>query len=250
MTETDDSGRMQGAGLRAVLVAHGSPSDPGPQERVMQALAQAVAAHLPGARIAGVTLASEGRFEAALDRFGPGGGGPFVYPFFMARGWFTETFLRRRTGERPTRQMAPFGLEPGLPALAAGTLRNRLADQAWAAGDTTLFLAAHGSRSNPASRESAEAAAPLIARAGGFADHRVGYVEEAPFIAEAAKGLGQAICLPFFALAAGHVTDDIPEALEKAGFTGPVLPPFGDHPGLDRLIAHSLARADAERKAA
>ncbi len=235
---------------RAVIVAHGSPSDPDPQERAMQALAASVAQHLPGAEVNGVTLASEGRFEAALDRAAKGQETPLVYPFFMARGWFTETFLRRRTGERPAWQMAPFGLEPGLCELAAGTLRKTLAEQAWAAGDTTLFLAAHGSRSNRASRDSAMHAAPAIAKAAGLARVRVGFVEEAPYPAEAARDLGQAICLPFFALPAGHVVEDIPEALAEARFDGPVLPPFVGHDGIGALIAASLARAARARRAA
>lgn len=238
------------APLCAVIVAHGSPSDPEPQERAMQALAARVARHMPGADVTGTTLASAGRFEAALESAAEGQGVPLVYPFFMARGWFTETFLRRRTGDRPAWQMTPFGLEPGLAELAAGTLRKTLAEQAWAAGDTTLFLAAHGSRSNPASRDSAMRAAPAISRAAGMAGVRVGFVEEAPFLAEAARDLGQAICLPFFALPAGHVMEDIPEALAEARFDGPVLPPFVDHDGIGTLIAQSLARTARERRAA
>ncbi|WP_372613464.1 CbiX/SirB N-terminal domain-containing protein [Aquicoccus sp.] len=241
---------MSDTTIRAVIVAHGSPSDPDPQERAMQALAASVARHLPGADVTGVTLASADRFETGLDRAAEGQGAPLVYPFFMARGWFTETFLRRRTGDRPAWQMAPFGLEPGLVELAAGTLRNTLAQKAWAAGDTTLFLAAHGSRSNPASRDSALRIAPAIAEAAALARVRVGFVEEAPFLAEAARDLGQAICLPFFALSASHVVEDIPEALAEARFDGPVLPPFIEHPGVDRLIAASLGRAARERRAA
>ncbi|KAA0910245.1 cobalamin biosynthesis protein CbiX [Aquicoccus porphyridii] len=244
------SDRARPVPLRAVIVAHGSPSNPDPQDRAMRALAASVARHLPGADVVGVTLASEGRFEAALDSAAEGQGAPLVYPFFMARGWFTETFLRRRTGNRPGWQMAPFGLEPGLPDLAAGTLRKTLAEQAWAAGDTTLFLAAHGSRSNRASRDSALRAAPAIAKMAGMARVRVGFVEEAPFLAETARDLGQAICLPFFALPAGHVTEDIPEALAEARFDGPVLPPFVDHHDVGALIAASLARAARARRAA
>ena len=51
------------------------------------------------------------------------------------------------------------------------------------------------------------------------------------------------ICLPFFALRAGHVENDIPEALADAGFTGPLLPAIGEHPCVPKLIAASLAHA-------
>ena len=53
--------------------------------------------------------------------------------------------------------------------------------------------------------------------------------------------MGQAICLQYFALNAGHVLDDVPAALTAAGFEGPVLPPFIDWPETAALIAASLA---------
>ncbi len=57
-----------------------------------------------------------------------------------------------------------------------------------------------------------------------------GFVEETPSLADAARDLTPAICLPFFALRAGHVVDDVPAALAEAGFTGPLLPAIGEHP--------------------
>ena len=70
-----------------------------------------------------------------------------------------------------------------------------------------------------------------------------GYVEEAPFLQDVAGDIdGPALCLPLFALSAGHVTGDVPEALEAAGFDGPLLPPIGAVPQVPALIARAVRR--------
>ena len=71
----------------------------------------------------------------------------------------------------------------------------------------------------------------------------VGLIEEKPYLAAVARGLGSAICIPFFARKAGHVEDDVPDALAQAGFSGPVLPAIGEHAAVPRLVADALLRA-------
>ena len=73
----------------AVIVAHGSPSDPESQEGALRALASSVEAHMDGWRIGSATLAAKGRLEAEIGDLGR----PLIYPFFMARGWFTGQVL-------------------------------------------------------------------------------------------------------------------------------------------------------------
>ena len=231
----------------AIIVSHGSPSSPAPQELVMQDLADKVSRYLPGWRVEGTTLANPGRFEAALD----GAEKPVIYPFFMARGWFTETHLIKRIGDRPARVVPPTGTDPALPALFAGMLRAELAQQGWQASETALLLAAHGSKSRrPASARSALVTAQVLGHVLGFRTTATGLVEQDPFLADAARDLGQAICLPFFAMKAGHVLIDLPEALQEARFDGPVLPVLAEMPGLPALIADSLWRHAIERHAA
>lgn len=226
----------------ALIVAHGSPADPFPQEAALKALAVRVAMRLPGWRVAGTTLAAEGALEQALARLDR----PLVYPFFMAEGWFTRTTLPRRlaaAGAGDLRQLPAFGTDPALPGLMARVA----ADATRAAGldpaQVTLLLAAHGSKVSRASAEITEAMATRLRAATAFARVATGYVEEPPFLAEAARDLGPAICLPFFALRAGHVAQDVPEALAEAGFTGPLLPAIGEHEAAADLIAAALARA-------
>lgn len=231
----------------ALIVAHGAPADPAPQEEVLQALAAATAPHLPaGWRVRGATLAADGALEAALH----GLTDPLIYPFFMAEGFFTGTLLPRRlteAGATNARQTAPFGVDPALPDLMA---RVALAAAEGRPEDTKLLVAAHGSKVSRTSADSTHAMVAALRPLTGFNRILAGFVEEAPFLADQARALGAGICLPFFALEAGHIVGDIPEALEEAGFQGPILPPIGQHPEVPALIAAALMRAAADHPAA
>lgn len=220
----------------ALLVAHGSPADPVPQEAAMMALAVRVGMLLPGWKIRGATLAMPGALEKALATMTA----PLIYPFFMAEGWFTRTNLPRRlaaAGRDDLRQLAPFGTEPGLPELmvrAAGR----------AEPGATLLIAAHGSKVSKTSKDTTYQRVEEMRRLAGFSRVRAGFVEEAPFLAEAAAGLGPgSVCLPFFALRAGHVVEDVPQALKEAGFEGRLLPPIGEDAGAADLIAEALQKS-------
>jgi sirohydrochlorin ferrochelatase len=235
----------------ALIVAHGSPSDPAPQEAAMQALAARTAAHLPGWRVRGATLAAPGALEQALD----GLDHPRIHPFFMAEGWFTRVLLPRRLaaagasgaagapiGRDGLQRTPAFGHAPGLPALCAAWTRQAAETAGIPPRRATLLLAAHGSRVSRASAEGARATAALLGRLAPFARVETGFIEEEPTLAAAARGLGPAaVCLPFFALRAGHVAEDVPQALAAAGFRGLLMPPVGEHPQVPALIAAALS---------
>ncbi len=108
---------------------------------------------------------------------------------------------------------------------------------------THLLLAAHGSKIARKSKDASYAMAEHMRQQAGFAAVSVGLIEEEPFLTKAAAGLGAAVCVPFFALRAGHVIGDLPDALEEAGFEGPCLPPIGEHLEIPALIAAALIRA-------
>ena len=225
----------------ALLVAHGYPSQPGPTEAAMQRLAGAVGAYLPGWQLRGATLAAPGALEQALD----GLDAPLIYPFFMAEGWFTKTVLPQRLAQagRPNlRQLQAFGSDPGLAALVAAQVQAACKAQGWQLQDSALLLAAHGSQRARASALGAQGMAAQLAQLLALRGIRCAFVEEAPFLADAAQGMGQALCLPFFALAASHVLEDIPAAMAKAGFAGPILPPIGAAPSVPSLISAALMR--------
>ena len=102
----------------AILVAHGAPADPEPQDLVLHDLAKRVGALLPDWEIRGATLAREGSLACALD----GLVAPLIYPFFMAEGWFTKRELPRRVAEAGHPDLTyldPLGVDPDLPDLIA-----------------------------------------------------------------------------------------------------------------------------------
>ena len=76
---------------------------------------------------------------------------------------------------------------------------------------------------------------------------RIGFVEEAPSISQAARNAGpHSICLPFFAATGGHVQDDIPQGLAKAGFAGETFDPIGVAPQIPALVAQAILRSESE----
>jgi len=231
MTDREDTRPL------ALLLAHGSPSDPAPQEAAIAALAADVAPLAPGWRVRGATLAAPGALDAATEP------GATVYPLFMSDGWFVSRETPRRlalAGAGDARILPPLGLDARLPALCAC----RAVEAARAAGfdvaQTALILAAHGSPKDPRPARAARDAAGAIARLAPFRSVAACFVEEAPFLAEGLAAEAPALCLPFFAIRAGHVTGDLPEAVAAAGFTGPVLAPIGCDSEIAALIAATL----------
>jgi len=164
----------------------------------------------------------------------------------MAEGWFTRSHLPKRlasAGAANHRQLPAFGTDAGVPALMgdvalAGARRAGLDPKA-----SSLLIAAHGSQVSPASHDLTEALAATLRHRLDFACVITGYIEQAPYLSDVARDLGPALCLPFFALRAGHVAKDLPEALTGAGFCGPLLPALGEDARVARLIADALARA-------
>lgn len=218
----------------AILVAHGSPADPAPQEAAMQALAVRVAMWLPGWKIRGTTLAQPGALDAAVARLHA----PLIYPFFMAEGWFTRTNLPRRlaaAGGENLVQLPPFGTDPALISLMATAAQK-------AQSSKGILIAAHGSKVSKTSSQTTYAMVNHLKELG-FSPVEAGFIEEAPFLADVAHTMPNALCLPFFALRASHVVQDMPEALAAADFQGQTLPPIGEDPQTAQLIAAALARA-------
>jgi hypothetical protein len=229
---------------RALIVAHGQPSAPEGAEAAIAALARAVAARLPGWQVRGATLAAPGALEAALSALGPRPAP--VYPHFMADGWFVGTRLPARlaaAGREDCAVLAPFGRDPACARLCRAAALEGARAHGLDPAATVLLLAAHGSPSDPRPAAAARAAAEVIARARRFRGVAVGFVDEPPSIAEAARRSGAALCLPFFAQRNQHVLADLPEGLAEAGFTGSLLAPVGEHPSVPELIAAALRRA-------
>jgi len=246
---TDRALASRSAAACALIVAHGSPSDPDLLDETVCRLARRIAEGAPGWRIRAATLAKRGSLEAAVSAVGRGEL-ITVYPLFMSDGWFVSQELPRRLAELtdgPVSYLAPLGLDPALPELSARRVLEVARKIGAASSECTLILAAHGSRSSSKPAQTAARIKAEIIDAGEFADVRLGFVDEAPSIAEAAVCAAPAICLPLFATRAGHVRFDVPAALTEAGFTGPVLAPIGDDPEVPGLIAAALRMSRSGR---
>ncbi len=211
----------------------------------MAELAGIVAGHLPGWRVGGATLACAGAIDRAVATLGSG---LVVYPLFMSDGWFVREQLPKRmaaAGAADVRILAPLGLDPALSDLCLSRARDAAIAGGLEPARTMLLLVGHGSPSNSRASAPVRAAAGLVAQAGVFRGVTTGFVDEAPFVADAARDLGPAVCLPYFAAANGHVREDIPEALLEAGFEGVTLDPIGTDPAVPEMIAHALEAAVA-----
>lgn len=220
----------------ALIVSHGQPSEPEVGEAEITAMAAEVAKNLPGWAVHGVTLSGKGTLETAVANLPEG---TPVYPLFMADGWFTQTVLPRRLGSARVTMMEPFGIDPELPGIAADAIRRSVTLTDSHAHE--ILVAGHGSGKSPrpaqVTREFAARLSGLLAR-----PVRCGFVEEAQFLAEAAKGMAPgSICLPFFATRRGHVLEDIPQALSETGFDGTLMEPLGCLPAIPALIARRFS---------
>ncbi|MEZ5912707.1 MAG: CbiX/SirB N-terminal domain-containing protein [Paracoccaceae bacterium] len=226
----------------ALLIAHGQPSAPEAAEAALALEATKVGALMPGWRIKSATLAMNGALREVAGTLDA----PLVLPLFMADGWFTRRLLPTRLAEAGLAGapvLPPLGLAPGLVAIAINYAREAAQIAGFAPEAGTLILAAHGSATGPAAGKAARAFAQAMLPAG-FADQRLGFIEEAPGLADVACDAGpHALCLPLFVARGGHVIDDIPQALDRAGFAGTLLDPIGLHPEVPALIASLLRGA-------
>jgi sirohydrochlorin ferrochelatase len=232
-------------GLAALIVAHGSPSAPDGPERVMRNLAASVATLLPGWAVGGATLAAPGAIAAALDDL-PDTGRLLVYPHFMSDGWFTTEELPRRldlAGAMDFNILPAFGLDPAVFDLCLRRAEEAILAEKYTPAVTALLVAAHGSPTDRRPAAATAAAVQFLTRSEKFREVRAGLIDEAPFLADAARIQGPAICLPFFAGRAGHVEVDVPAALLEANFPGPMLAPIGIDAEVPGIVVAALQRA-------
>jgi sirohydrochlorin ferrochelatase len=232
---------MNSFDLPALIVSHGQPSEPAPAAQDLNLLAQSIAKLAGGRAVMAATLAQEGALARALAQLGPRG---IVFPMFMSGGWFTRVALAeklRAAGGQGWQVLEPFGCEAAVHDLARDVVVAALQGQDRARAQ--VLIAAHGSFKSSAPSDVATSLASSLKAHLGLARSEAAFIDQTPRLADATGFGPNAICLPFFAAMGGHVTHDIPRALEDARFAGRVLPPLGLHPNVPALIAAALARA-------
>ncbi len=225
---------------QAVIVAHGQPADPGPAALALGALTAKVQALLPGWDVGSATLAEPG----AVARAVAGQAGGVVFPMFMSGGWFARVQIPARlaeVGASGWTVLEPFGCDPQVHDLCVTLVREAGVREAGVREAVTkeVILAAHGSFKSRVPSDIADHVAGRIAAETG-ARLATGFIDQAPQLETLTDRGG--ICLPFFAAEGGHVSDDIPTALAKAGFRGRILPPVGVDARVPGIIAAAIAR--------
>lgn len=240
MSEARDQKPDARAACSAVLVAHGSPSNPEIVETFMAELAVSVEALTAGLAVRSATLAKTGSLGAALES---AEGETLIYPFFMSDGWFVSNELPRRierASPAPSRILAPFGKDEAMPDYCADLAAEAASEAGLTPAETVLLIAAHGSPSDHRPGATVWAIADQIQASGRFLDVRAGFVDEKPKLEDLLTVTRPAVCLPFFATPAGHVLLDLPAAVAAAGYTGPIAPVVGAAPGTAAIIARAL----------
>ncbi|WP_299470912.1 CbiX/SirB N-terminal domain-containing protein [uncultured Roseibium sp.] len=231
----------------ALIVSHGQPSSPAAGEWQLQQLASKVSLLLPGWKIRSATLAAPGNLEREL---GSCEAEPFVYPVFMADGWFTKQALPDRIGAVRVHQLKPLGLHPGLPHRTLKMLRREAEQRGWSLNSCNIMIAAHGSETGSAASDCAYYFAKRLRGLMPFKKKiHTGFLAQEPSLSLVAQvSTPRTLLLPFLAGTGSHLTEDIPNALAEGGFKGVLLPAIGEADFVAELIAHSLTTARLGRE--
>lgn len=225
-----------------VLIAFGSLSDPAPHQAGLERMAEKVADVLPGWTVRGATIGSEGAIARAFEGLSPDAA---VFPALMSDGWILRRVLAdalKAAGRGEAPVLKPLGLLPAFHEICAQMIRTALHEHGLSAPETTVVLAAHGSARGPRPAACARMLCTELERLTGVRAVTPGYLEEAPFLADALRDAPKpAICLPCFVVNAWHAANDVPEAVRDSGFTGPLLPAAGTEAGVPAVIAAEIA---------
>ncbi len=230
---------MSAAGRDALIVAHGQPSNPGPPERWLTEFAARVNAVIPNWTLRAATLATPLALETQLAELKPNSP---IFPMFMSDGWFVSNVLPKRMKGADFPVLAPLGYQPDLVKVAVQIIDAQVQANRWAPQDSHILLAAHGSARGARAAIAAQAFARRLSERRPLLSISTGFIEQTPFIAQAARPLPhQTICMPFFALEGDHCRQDIPQSLEEACFSGVSLPPIGTFAAIETLVASAIS---------
>jgi sirohydrochlorin ferrochelatase len=204
-----------------VLVAAHGERRPDADHAPIARFTERLAALLPDAHVRFGLINAEPGLASALA---PVGRQPVViYPLLMADGYFM-TRLRSQIADQRYLDAgaiiwaAPFGLDPDLPDLIVTRLAREALATSRVLGDVDLVMSAHGSTVGPRPREAARSLVDRLVQRAVVRSIALGFVEEAPFLAETfATVPAGAWHVGLFAGAGVHAAADVPEAMAQAG---------------------------------
>jgi sirohydrochlorin ferrochelatase len=172
----------------------------------------------------------------------------FVYPMFMAAGYFTNQKLPERIAGAQLSNcclvLPPMGLDPALPAMmlkqAITTAREARLDPAHA----RLLVVGHGSAGARASAKSTERVACWLRKKQVFAYTEAAFLEEEPFLNAQLQGQHPAtVVIGFFSGDGLHAAEDVPGAIALSGADAVYAGPVGRLTEVTALIQSAALRA-------
>ncbi len=146
----------------------------------------------------------------------------YVMPVMMCAGRHVMRTLpaalggtERAGGAGPTLHFCrPLGLHPAIAGLVAARASGELARQRWSPEQTNLLLAAHGSKTDPASRQAADLQATWLRARRLFGSVATAFLEEEPSLPAALAALpGPLIVAGLFAAPGAHAGHDVTRML-------------------------------------
>ena len=176
-----------------LLAAHGERRDGAGNDGVAQ-----LAADLARRNIAGEIGIGFIKGIPAIDEMLRALASPtvLVYPLFLSDGYFNRVRLPQLVAKagvsRTVRVLDPLGLDPAFADLVAQKAGAAAQAAAFATARTTVVLLAHGSASDPGSRQATEQLARRLDERGEFLAVRAAFLEEPPSLADAVAVLRRA----------------------------------------------------------
>jgi sirohydrochlorin ferrochelatase len=235
------------AKVAVLLAAHGERRPEAGNEGAL-GLARALASRGLVAEVAAGFISGTPSVREALASLTAGR--VLVYPLFASSGYFTRDRLVQLLDEasddgREIEMLPPLGLDPGLPALVRDQAAQSARDHGFAPADCTLMLLAHGSRRNPASRQATEQVALGIGGDAGFRRVATAFLEEPPFLDDAAASVdGPAVVIGLFSGAGLHGARDAPGLVARLDRREIVFAGImGSGPGIEDLVARAVTGA-------
>ena len=167
-------------------------------------------------------------------------------PLLMAEGYTLKAMKKSLAPFTPTlrslRFAPPLGTHPELADLIVKAAADACRTRGWPFSETDLLIAAHGTRRDPNSSNSAFCHVEVIRARKTFADVRTGFLDQSPALAEiiASSLACHRVVVGLFIDRGEHGEEDIPTILKETDPAAIYTGPIGVDPGITRLLLKQI----------